>query len=147
MFWWSDEPQVSTSLSLNLSSTVYSIINIVWHSIFQPPQSRLWGLLFHISLEKKHSAPNEPKTLYIWKHYSWWARSCLFWICCGRNMWKAGAERSVIMKLTGHKTMAMFLRYSTVDKDDEKDAMEKLDRFLEHKNCSYSAPERIKRKK
>jgi len=43
--------------------------------------------------------------------------------------------------------MAMSLRYNAVEKDDEKDAMDKLDRFLEHENCSYSAPERIKRKK
>jgi len=49
------------------------------------------------------------------------------------------------MKLTGHKTVAISLRYNTVDKDDEKDAMEKkLDRFLEHENCSYRSPERIK---
>ena len=47
------------------------------------------------------------------------------------------AERLVIMKLTGHKTVAMSLRYNNVEKDDEKDAMEKLDRFLEHENCSY----------
>ena len=51
------------------------------------------------------------------------------------------------MKPTGHKTMAMTLPYNTVDKDDEKDVMEKLDRFLEHENCSYRSPERIKRKK
>lgn len=49
------------------------------------------------------------------------------------------------MKLTGHKTVAMSLRYNNVEKDDEKDAMEKLDRFLEHENCSYRSPERIKR--
>ena len=50
------------------------------------------------------------------------------------------------MKLTGDNTMAMSLRYNAVEKDDEKDAMDKLDRFLEHENCSYRSPERIKRK-
>lgn len=51
------------------------------------------------------------------------------------------------MKLTGDNTMAMSLRYNAVEKDDEKDAMDKLDRFLEHKNCSYRSLERIRRKK
>jgi integrase len=56
------------------------------------------------------------------------------------NLRKAGAERSVIMKLTGHKTLAMFSRYNTVDSNDAKLAMEKLCRFLESEECSYSAP-------
>jgi len=63
------------------------------------------------------------------------------------NLRKAGVERSVIMKLTGHRTMAMFLRYDTVDKDDAKAAMEKLERFMCAGNCSYSAPKGIEVKK
>ena len=31
------------------------------------------------------------------------------------NMRKAGVDQSVIMKMTGHKTAAMFHRYNTVD--------------------------------
>jgi len=46
------------------------------------------------------------------------------------NMRKAGVDQTVIMKLTGHKTQAMFNRYNTVDKDDAVMAMEKLDAFL-----------------
>ncbi|MGD0626082.1 MAG: site-specific integrase [Thermodesulfobacteriota bacterium] len=43
------------------------------------------------------------------------------------NARKAGIDRTVIMKLTGHKTLSMFTRYNTVDQADAKDAMEKLD--------------------
>ncbi len=43
------------------------------------------------------------------------------------NARKAGVDRTVIMKLTGHKTLAMFTRYNTVDQADAKDAMEKLE--------------------
>ena len=43
------------------------------------------------------------------------------------NARKAGVDRTVIMKLTGHKTLSMFTRYNTVDQADAKDAMEKLD--------------------
>ena len=42
------------------------------------------------------------------------------------NMVKAGVDRSVIMKLTGHKTLAMFLRYSHLDKEQSESAMESL---------------------
>jgi len=43
------------------------------------------------------------------------------------NMRKAGVERSVIMKITGHKTMSMFERYNTVDRDDAHEAIKRLD--------------------
>ena len=46
------------------------------------------------------------------------------------NMRKAGVDRSVIMKITGHKTMSMFERYNTVDKDDAQEAIKRLDEFL-----------------
>jgi len=46
------------------------------------------------------------------------------------NMLKAGVKETVIMKLTGHKTMEMFKRYSHVDKELGEDAMTKLDQFL-----------------
>ena len=37
---------------------------------------------------------------------------------------------SVIMKMTGHKTAAMFNRYNTVDFGDAQEAYRKLDEFL-----------------
>ncbi len=46
------------------------------------------------------------------------------------NMLKAGVNETVIMKLTGHKTMAMFTRYHHLDREQGEDAMEKLDQFL-----------------
>ena len=46
------------------------------------------------------------------------------------NMRKAGVDHTVIMKLTGHKTMAMFNRYNTVDREDAYSAMEKLTGYL-----------------
>ena len=42
------------------------------------------------------------------------------------NARKAGVDRTVIMKPTGHKTISMFIRYNTVDQADAKDAIEKL---------------------
>jgi hypothetical protein len=44
------------------------------------------------------------------------------------------------MKLTGHKKLAMFTRYNTVDRDDARLAMEMLGGFLEGEKCSCSAP-------
>ena len=46
------------------------------------------------------------------------------------NMRKAGVDQTVIMKLTGHKTLAMFNRYNTLDQDDALEAMRKLDLLI-----------------
>lgn len=46
------------------------------------------------------------------------------------NMRKAGVHQSVIMKLPGHKTAAMFHRYNTVDTADAMKAYRKLEGFL-----------------
>lgn len=46
------------------------------------------------------------------------------------NMRKAGVDRSVIMKITGHKTTAMFDRYNTVDSEDARTAMMRFEGFL-----------------
>jgi integrase len=50
------------------------------------------------------------------------------------NMMKAGVDQVVIMKITGHKTNAMFLRYSHIDKEQGERAMEKLNGLLSSKN-------------
>jgi integrase len=39
------------------------------------------------------------------------------------NARKAGVHETVIMKLTGHKTLSMFTRYNTVDEADAKHAL------------------------
>jgi hypothetical protein len=49
-------------------------------------------------------------------------------------MTKAGVDQVTIMKLTGHKTYEMFLRYSHLDKEQGENAMEKLNGLLSPKN-------------
>jgi integrase len=70
------------------------------------------------------------------------------------NMRKAGVDQSVIMKLTGHKSAAMFHRYNTVDTADAREAYQKFDGLLAQQQeevtpgelssratkCSHSAP-------
>ncbi len=46
-------------------------------------------------------------------------------------MRKAGFRRSVIKHFTGHKTSAMFDRYNTIDDEDAREALRKLNAFLE----------------
>ena len=46
------------------------------------------------------------------------------------NMRRAGVPRVTIMKLTGHRTMSMYARYSTVDETDGKEAAGKLAEYL-----------------
>ncbi len=68
-------------------------------------------------------------------------------------MRKAGVDQSVIMKMTGHKTAAMFHRYNTVDMQDAQEAYRKLEEYMGQeqqeaspglgsgtKKCSHSAP-------
>jgi integrase len=47
------------------------------------------------------------------------------------NMLKAGVGRKVIMKLTGHKTDAMFTRYTHLDEELGTNAMDKLVAYME----------------
>jgi len=55
------------------------------------------------------------------------------------NMRKAGVDRTVIMKFTGHKTLSMFLRYSSVDGNDAREAVAKLDKFINLADCSTAS--------
>lgn len=52
------------------------------------------------------------------------------------NMLKAGVDQTVTMKLTGHKTNSMFLRYSHIDDEMGELAMGKLNSFLGMMNNS-----------
>jgi|GEM_PF-303610 len=54
------------------------------------------------------------------------------------NMLKAGVEQAVIMKLTGHKTLAMFLRYSHLDKDQGAKAMDRLQAVVGSREAANS---------
>jgi integrase len=55
------------------------------------------------------------------------------------NMRKAGVDQTVIMKLTGHKTLSMFNRYNTVDQEDAADAMKRLNFFLSEQKSFKSS--------
>lgn len=46
------------------------------------------------------------------------------------NARKAGVDRTVIMKLTGHKTLSMFNRYNTVDAADARQALDLMEGYL-----------------
>ncbi len=50
--------------------------------------------------------------------------------CFNTNMRKSGAPESVIMKITGHSTREMFLRYDTVDAADTWKAVDQMEGFL-----------------
>jgi len=63
------------------------------------------------------------------------------------NMRKAGVDRSVIMKITGHKTTSMFERYNTIDSEDARSAMDRYEGFLRSQITSgllHALPEAIK---
>jgi hypothetical protein len=45
-------------------------------------------------------------------------------------MRKSGVPESVIMKITGHSTREMFLRYDTVDAADTRKAVDQMEDFL-----------------
>jgi hypothetical protein len=67
-------------------------------------------------------------------------------------MRKAGVPKSVIMYLTGHRASAMFDRYNTIDEEDVRDALKKLNDFLERREhevvstdeCSHGARKVVK---
>ena len=50
--------------------------------------------------------------------------------CFNTNMRKSGVPESVIMKITGHSTREMFLRYDTVDEADKRKAVDQMEGFL-----------------
>lgn len=50
--------------------------------------------------------------------------------CFNTNMRRSGVQESVIMKITGHSTREMFLRYDTVDSNDTKKAVDQMEGFL-----------------
>jgi integrase len=50
--------------------------------------------------------------------------------CFNTNMRKSGVPESVIMKITGHSTREMFLRYDSVDATDTRKAVDQMEGFL-----------------
>lgn len=47
-----------------------------------------------------------------------------------RNMIRAGVPQSVVMSLSGHRTVSMFLRYNITSDADRRDALRRLDDHL-----------------
>jgi integrase len=56
-----------------------------------------------------------------------------------RNLVNAGIPQDTAMKLTGHKTAAVFRRYNIVTRSETEDAVAKLAGYLERKECDKSA--------
>jgi integrase len=49
------------------------------------------------------------------------------------NLRRAGVDALTAMKITGHKTMAVFKRYNTIDEDDLKAAQRQMDTYMDTK--------------
>ncbi|MDI6616107.1 MAG: site-specific integrase [Syntrophaceae bacterium] len=65
--------------------------------------------------------------------------------CFNTNMRRSGVPESVIMKITGHSTREMFLRYDTVDDVDTRKAIDQFEGFLKSNDQSNDqAPENEK---
>jgi integrase len=62
--------------------------------------------------------------------------------CFNTNMRRSGVPESVIMKITGHSTREMFLRYDTVDSLDIRKAVDQMEGFLKSvdQNVDQVAP-------
>jgi integrase len=58
------------------------------------------------------------------------------------NMRKAGVDESVIMSITGHSTREMFDRYNTVDADDTREAVNKLEVFFQNVTQNVTLPQK-----
>ena len=50
----------------------------------------------------------------------------------GRNLIRAGVPESVAMKITGHRTNAMFRRYAIVAEEQKREALAKMQNYLQN---------------
>ena len=65
--------------------------------------------------------------------------------CFNTNMRRSGVPESVIMKITGHSTREMFLRYDTVDTRDTRKAIDQMEGFLKSVDQNVDqAPSKVK---
>ena len=47
-----------------------------------------------------------------------------------RNMIRAGVPQAVAMRISGHRTISMFLRYNITSDDDQRDALRKTQAYV-----------------
>jgi integrase len=47
------------------------------------------------------------------------------------NLRRAGVDALTAMKITGHKTMAVFIRYNTIDESDLAMAQHRMDTYMD----------------
>ena len=47
------------------------------------------------------------------------------------NLRRAGVDALTAMKITGHKTMAVFKRYNTIDEQDLQAAQRRMDTYMD----------------
>lgn len=51
--------------------------------------------------------------------------------CAVTNLGKAGVSDSVIMSISGHKTDAVFRKYGRIDRDDRKNAPQRVESLID----------------
>jgi hypothetical protein len=58
-----------------------------------------------------------------------------------RNLERAGVPRSVAMKISGHKTESVYLKYSIVSERDVAEAAERLEAYLADRDARAGTAE------